>query len=309
MKIKKSIAILGGTSHIGKNLILYFQKDTQFNLFLFSRDEKKMEKTILENNFDKNLNIKKYEKFNNFKFDAIINCIGISDPLKLLEMDSSLCAEFTEYDDMVLTYLKYHPLTNYIYFSSGAVYGEDFSKPINDLTEIKIPNYDVSPYALCKMKTELKHRKLKNFKIIDVRLFSFFSRYIDINAKFIISEIVKSIQNKKIFFTNDINIRRDYVHPEDLFKFLKICINHNSNCALDIYSQEPISKLNLLEYLKNKFGLKYEINKIDLAKSPTGFKRNYYSESQTATKLGFKPNFSSLETISKELEYLLKTQS
>ncbi len=306
MEIKKSIAILGGTSHIGKNLILYFQKEKQFNLFLFSRDEKKMEKTILKNNFDKNLKIKKYEEFNNFKFDAIINCIGISDPLKLLEMDSSLCAEFTEYDDMVLAYLEENPLTNYIYFSSGAVYGENFSEPANDLTEITIPDYEVSAYALCKMKTELKHRQLKKFKIIDVRLFSFFSRYIDMNSKFIISEIAKSIQEKKIFFTNDIDICRDYVHPEDLFKFLKVCIDHDSNRALDVYSREPISKKELLDYLKNKFGLKYEINKENILKSPTGFKKNYFSKSETATKLGYVPTFSSLETISNELEYLLK---
>ena len=37
--------------------------------------------------------------------------------------------------------------------------------------------------------------------------------------------------------------------------------------------------------------------------SPTGFKKNYYSESRKAKLLGYKPQYSSIETIVNEMKY------
>ena len=46
--LKSKISILGATGHIGKNLSYYFSKEENFELFLFVRDEKKLEKITLQ---------------------------------------------------------------------------------------------------------------------------------------------------------------------------------------------------------------------------------------------------------------------
>ena len=303
----KSIAILGCTGHVGKNLIFNFQKEKNFDLFLFSRHEQNIRKTITDFNLKDHFTIKNYEQFNESEYDAIINCIGISDPAKIIEVNNSILEITEKYDNLVLDYLKKYPLVNYVNFSSGAVYGGDFISPVNSSTKIEIPNYKISPYTLSKIKSEIKHRNLKNFNIIDVRLFSFFSRYMDINTKFLISEIVSSIKYDKKFVTNKIDIFRDYINPEDLFNFIKICINLNSNCGLDVYSKESVSKFSLLKYLEKHFNLKYEMKEDVSANSPTGIKKNYFSKSREAAKFGFIPQFTSIETISQELKHFLKS--
>jgi len=302
----KSIAILGCTGHIGKNLIFNFKKEKKDDLFLFSRNEQNIKKITTDFNLKDHFTIKNYEQFNESKYDVIINCIGVSDPEKIIEVNNSILEITEKYDNLVLDYLKKHPLVNYVNFSSGAVYGGYFISPANSSTKIEIPNYKISPYTLSKIKSDIKHRKLKNFNIIDIRLFSFFSRFMDIKAKFLISEIVSSIKYNKKFVTNKIDIFRDYINPEDLFNFLKICINLNSNCGLDAYSKEPISKFSLLKHLEEHFNLKYEIKENYITKSPTGIKKNYFSKSREAAKFGFIPQFTSIETISQELNHLIK---
>ena len=302
----KSIAILGCTGHVGKNLIFNFKKEKKVELFLFSRNEQSTKKIITDFNLKDNFALKKYEQFNESEYDAIINCVGVSDPGKIIEVNNSILEITEKYDNLVLDYLEKHNLVNYVNFSSGAVYGGDFTSPVNSSTKIEIPNYKISPYTLSKIKSEIKHRNLKNFNIIDVRLFSFFSRYMNINTKFLISEIVSSIKNNKKFVTNKIDIFRDYINPEDLFNFIKICINLNSNCGLDAYSKESVSKFSLLEYLEEHFNLKYEMKEDVSANSPTGIKKNYFSKSREAAKFGFIPQFTSIETISQELMYFLK---
>ena len=79
----KSIAILGCTGHVGKNLIYYFGREERFELVLFSRDKKKIKKIVSENHFKNNFTLNNYEEFNEYKFDVIINCIGISDSSKI----------------------------------------------------------------------------------------------------------------------------------------------------------------------------------------------------------------------------------
>ena len=39
---KLNIAILGCTGHVGKNLIYYFGREANFEMFLFSRDKKRI---------------------------------------------------------------------------------------------------------------------------------------------------------------------------------------------------------------------------------------------------------------------------
>src|SRR3989344_3468848 len=214
------VAILGASGHIGKNLIFYFSQKNNYELFLFSRNKTKIKKIINKFSFDFSFNIKNYNDFEKFNYDLIINCIGISNP-ETVNTNKVAILRITEYyDNLILDYLEKHKSTLYIFISSGAVYGKEFSKPVNDLTYAKFNINDLTPgdsYSIAKINAEAKHRSLKSFNIVDLRIFTFFSRFLNSEDSFLMSNIVSSLKNKKILYTNSVDIIRDYVHPSDLF--------------------------------------------------------------------------------------------
>ena len=109
---------------------------------------------------------------------------------------------------------------------------------------------------------------------------------------------------KKILITNELNFYRDYIHPKALHLLIKTCMEkHSITIAFDLYSIKPIEKFELLNYLKSNNDLKFKIkSKPNDSKS----KNNYYSKSKKAQMLGYKPRYSSLDTILDELQYFLK---
>ena len=306
------IAILGSTGHIGKNLTYYFGKEENYELFLFTRDDKRGTNISVECELKNNFSIRNYNEFNDSKYDAVINCVGLSDPAKIESSQGKILETTETFDILTLEYLKNFSETKLINFSSGIVYGGEFSFPITDTVLIdETYNYKniKSEYALSKINSEIKHRASKHLNIIDLRLFSFFSRFMDLKSKFFMSEVVSSIKENKTLFTDNTNFYRDYIHPEDLFLFIKKCVNKNSiNGAFDLYSKKPIGKFEVLASLESKYGLKYKIDSGTKVINPTGFKKNYYSKSRKADLLGYKPKYSSLDTISEELPYFLKNQ-
>jgi len=303
------IAILGSTGHVGKNIIYYFSKEKNFELFLFTRDEKKLEKITLQYGIKNNFSIRKYDEFNDSQYNVIINCVGLSDPARIEASKGEILESTRTFDILTLEYLKNFSETKLINFSSGIVYGGEFSFPITDTVLIdETYNYKniKSEYALSKINSEIRHRASKHLNIIDLRLFSFFSRFMDLESKFFMSEVVSSIKENKTLFTDNTNFYRDYIHPKDLFSYVKKCIYGDSlNDVFDLYSKNPIGKFELLNSLKEKCGLQYEIEPGVKFSNPTGFKRNYYSESRKAESLGHKPEYSSMDTISDELSFII----
>tara|TARA_B100001013_G_scaffold310067_1_gene214702 strand:- start:92 stop:1015 length:924 start_codon:yes stop_codon:yes gene_type:complete len=305
------IAILGSTGHVGKNLTYYFGNEYTHELFLFSRNEKKLEKTVSQLGLKKNFSVRTYDEFNNSKYDVVINCVGISDPAKIKSSQGTILETTEKFDTITLDYLERFPESKLINFSSGIVYGGNFSSPITKTILID-ENFDGNEkdgrgeYALSKINSEIKHRMLKSLNIIDFRLFSFFSRFINLDAKFLMCEVISSIMQNKKFLTDETDIYRDYIHPKDLFLYVKKCMAKDSlNDVFDICSKKPIGKFELLNFLKEKYGLQYEIEPGVKSFNPTGFKRNYYSESRKAESLGYKPEYSSIGTISDEISFII----
>ena len=300
------VALLGSTGHIGKNLTYYFGKEKNFELLLFSRNEKKLEKTISQFELKNNFTIRKYDEFNNLTYDVVINCVGLSDPAKIETSKGEILETAKIFDALTLEYLKKFPKTKLINFSSGIVYGGQFSSAVKN-TNLIDENFNdgeiKSEYVLAKVRSEIKHRILKHLNIIDLRLFSFFSRFMDLSSKFLISEVISSIKQNKKLITNEFDFYRDYIHPKDLFLLLKKCINNNPiNDVFDLYSKKPIGKFDLLDSLRDNFGLQYQVVPNSGFSSPTGFKENYYSKSRKAKLLGYDPQYSSIETIVNEMK-------
>lgn len=100
---------------------------------------------------------------------------------------------------------------------------------------------------------------------------------------------------------------RDYIHPQNLFQIVKKCIKKEKvNMAFGVSSKKPISKFSLLKSFSRKYGLNYVIQKKKQT-SPTGLKTNYYSKSKKVTELGITPDYSSLQTILRELKFLFNS--
>jgi hypothetical protein len=78
------------------------------------------------------------------------------------------------------------------------------------------------------------------------------------------------------------------------------------NTSFDVYSREPVSKLDLANHFHEKYGLTYEIIDSLSYNNLTGEKLCYYSTNQAAHGIGYKPNFSFLKGIDREIDTLLK---
>ena len=305
---QKNIAIFGSTGHIGKNLISFFIKNNDFKIFLFSRDIKKFES--LKMIFSDTMSFNTYDDFGKNEYDVVINCVGISNPNAFEKNSCSIFDTAEFYDTMVLDYLKNFPTTLYINLSSGAVFSGEFDKPVDDSSTYKFDVNGINKgemYSISKMYLESKHRSLPDLNIVDLRIFGFFSRFIDVNAGFFMSELLQALKNKSEFITDKKDFVRDYVNPKDFYDLTKNCIaNKKINDVFDVYSKEIISKFQILEECFNKFDLKFKLVEKIESISPTGVKKNYYSLSRKAEKINYFPQFSSLETILNESSLFLE---
>lgn len=293
MNHKKDIAILGSTSHIAKGLINNFLESEKFSLHLFSRSRGG------------------YGDFSKKNYDAVINCVGTGASNKLNGDYSQYFTVTEEYDNLVIKHLRDKcPEALYISFSSGAIYGREFKSGAKENTANNIKINHVAPeeyYSIARLNAEAKHRSFKNLKIVDLRLFSYFSRFIDLTDNYFMVELINCILNKKIFITDDVNIVRDYVHPKDLFSAVKKCISAGKiNAAFDARSAKPVSKKEILDYFSREYGLEYKTDKLLNYKSGTGFKNNYYSNYNNAISLGYEPVFSSMDAIKEESRYIIQ---
>jgi nucleoside-diphosphate-sugar epimerase len=305
------IAIIGATSHIAKGLIYSFSRKKNTELFLYARSLDSLNNFLYINKFDTSyIKSSNFDKFQDNKYDVVINCIGLGDPAKIGNILRNHF-QLTEYfDNLVINYLKENTETLYINMSSAAVFGTDFFKPADYLNKATIPINNITPdiyYSIAKINAEAKHRAFSDFNIVDFRIFTYFSRFIDIESGYLITEIIKAIKGNKIFITDEVNIVRDYIGPDDIYNLICCCIKCKQiNSALDIYSAQPVHKFDLLDFIKSKYNLQYSIiNNKDLS-SATGRKMNYYSTNKIAAEIGYRPVFSSINLIDLELAYILK---
>ncbi|OGF47559.1 MAG: hypothetical protein A2231_04450 [Candidatus Firestonebacteria bacterium RIFOXYA2_FULL_40_8] len=315
MKKKNNIAIFGAGSHIAKGLIRNYLEKGQCCLYLFSTNPGKVKK------FVRTLNIRRkntffiqnsYRSFMKYSYDGVINCIGAG---TLNKHKGDFTRYFTvaeKFDNLIIQYLKeINRRTKYICFSSGVVYGGKCCAPAEENTANCIKVNHVAPedyYAVTKLYSEAKHRSFKELNIVDLRLFSYFSRYADLNDGYFITEAIKSILNGKVLFTEPGNIVRDYVHPEDLFRIVNKCISGGKiNRALDISSLKPVTKQEILDCFSKEYGLKYKVNARLKNKSATGKKPVYYSKYGKTGILGIYPVYNSLDTLKQETEHILKS--
>jgi nucleoside-diphosphate-sugar epimerase len=257
------------------------------------------------------VSVHEFNEFSQDKYDVVINCVGIRKTPDLADRIVSVFWLTEDYDNLVIQHLERHPNVLYINFSSGAVYGTDFRAPIdeNSCATWEINKIESSEfYGIAKLNSEIKHRALNGLNIIDLRIFGYFSRFIDPEAKYLLTEIIACIKSGKELLTDQSNISRDYLHHHDLFVLVDKCIGRTAvNDVFDTYSRKSVDKREILSYFSKNYGLKYSVrNDIDVT-SLTGRKDKYYSVSKKAGRvLGYEPEYNSIDCIAQEIKYLLK---
>lgn len=305
----KRVAILGATGYIGKSLSNEFLLENKSQLFLFSRSKEKLREAFKS---DAITNAHGYtfcelSEFNNHVYDVIINCAGVSDVTRIQNDPESFLRAADDIDTMIVHYLEKNNKVLYINMSSGAAGAENVvGLPRSTMQEL-VSIESLSPqqyYGAAKRIIEERHRSRPLLSIVDVRVFSFFSRFVDTESHFLLSEIVRCLQKKEVFETNNEDIMRDYISPRDLFSFISLLIDKKFvNDCFDIGSRAPVSKFELLDFLHKEYGLTFSIKESSAAKK--GLSSNaYYGDIAKAQTLGYNPEFTSLSGIQHEINQM-----
>lgn len=306
---KIRVLILGATSHIAKGLIYNFNRNQGYELILHARSPQRLKDFLKENQIKAAVDLVSLDGLKDTPCELLINCVGIGTPNKVKDNPALIFSVTEDYDKIILGYLSRNKDARCVSFSSGAVYGTCFKEPVNEKTEIKYAVNDVRPqdyYGLAKVNSEVKHRDQRGLHIVDIRLFAYFSRFIDLGSGYFLTELIKAIKEDKELITDPCDFARDYLHPEDLFSLVELILKKNPlNCAFDAYSRSPVTKFLILDYFVKKYGLRYKVEKEASFCCPTGQKDIYYSTSKKAKELlGYEPKYASLEAVSREARYL-----
>ena len=305
------IAIIGATSQIAKDFII--QCNDEHTLLLFSRKPDAVQEFMGDIGYSSFTSLHyNVLKGRQFYVDAVINFVGVGDPVRLLNMQDSIFDITKQYDELSLQFLR-KPETRYIFISSGAAYGGTFDKPVELRTPVTYPaSIDKQHYyGLAKWLAEVRHRVMHTKHIVDLRIFNYFSSTMPLSSKFMIMEMMNAILRQRgtdqtPYAIDDFPLMRDFIGPEDLHRLIMCVLSSPGlNAALDVYTKEPISKRMLLEALNHRYGMQFQIAE-RIFHAPTGRKPNYYSKHHRAAAIGYQPQMTSLETIFKEADQLLE---
>ena len=304
-----TIAILGATSQIARDLIVSFSAAEDKLLCLFARRPDEVSKWLTSVGLSGRYLVDDFSGFGKQEFDAVINFVGVGNPALAVAMGNSIFEITQRFDDLVLDYLQTHPACRYLFLSSGAAYGSSFNEPANrDLKPVVAIN-NLAPhewYGVAKLHAECRHRAHPELAIIDIRVFNYFSHTQDIAARFLITDILRAIRDKTVLNTSPDYIVRDFLHPSDFYKLVNAILSAPAtNAAVDCYSRAPVDKPNLLTAMQERFGLRYETTKTTTCVNATGSKTHYYSLNTLAADFGYQPGLTSLEGVLNESEKIL----
>lgn len=304
------IAILGATSLIAKDLILSVAKAGRGGpLFLFTRKPDAVDSWLGANGLAGRFSVADYASFGDADYDAIINFVGIGDPARAAAMGAEIFDLTLQYDQLVLDYLQGNPTCRYLFLSSGAAYGGNFDEPAQRTSKATVTLNDLSRqewYGVAKLHAECRHRSLADNSIIDIRVFNYFSRTQNPAARFLLTDIVRSLRDGTVLQTRPDYIVRDYLHPADFHNLVCALLSSPpANDAVDCYSLAPVDKPTLLDEMQRAFGLRYELTEARNAINATGTKPHYYSLNRRAADFGYAPTRTSLDGVIEETRAML----
>jgi nucleoside-diphosphate-sugar epimerase len=304
------IAILGATSQIARDLVLSLvQAGGQNELQLFARRPGAVSAWLDAVGLTGRFPVASFGAFGDGDYDAIVNFVGVGDPARAAAMGAAIFDATLEFDQLALRYVSARRDCRYLFLSSGAAYGGGFEAPARRSSKAVVSINDLSPqewYGAAKVHAECRHRSLPELPIIDVRVFNYFSRTQDLSARFLLTDIVRSIRDAVVLRTTPDYLVRDYLHPADFLGLVRsLLASPAANAAVDCYTRAPVDKPALLAAMEQQFGLRYEIVGEPVAINATGIKPYYYSLNDRAADFGYAPTRTAIEGVMEEAGALL----
>ena len=270
----KTLLIIGSSGFIGKSIIDYLKKNTslskKFNkLILLSKSKKNKIPKLLERKYKVIQILADIKKIKKIPISDFIIYSAIS---KNIDQDPQCIKNFCK------LIKKYKNRCSVLYISSGAVYGlqKNKNKKIKDNQVVKVSNDFIKSkkkYSIIKIKNEKNFQNLnkKNLKISVARCFAFVGKYLPLNSKFVIGNIINSILNKKtINIKSKINVIRSYMYSDILAEIiLKIVLENKLNfVTYNVGSDDPINIHKVSKFFAKKNKLKFSFYKnIDNSKN------------------------------------------
>jgi len=307
------VALLGATSHIAKGLICNLLRGGGSRLHLYTRSPGPLARFLdATGNLaaDRCVVHPGYDDFPASRHEVIVNCVGVGTLRKSQDAVSGYFLVTEKYDNLVIENLRHNPEALYVSLSSGVVYGRGHAAPVGEDSVNAIRVNHVAPqdyYAVARLNAEAKHRSLSGLNIVDLRLFSYFSRHIALDDGYFITDVLDCVQKGTVLVTDEVNIVRDYAHPDDLFALLRLCMRAGPiNAAFDLTSAKPVEKQEILDYFSTSYGLRYETRRTLDHGSATGQKNVYCSNYLNAAAIGYRPAFTSMDTIQREARCILR---
>lgn len=303
-----TVAVLGANSQIAQDYIEYSLKKSDRELYLFSRKPEQFGAQV-PHHLKGRAHSVGYDHFGLHRYDLVINFVGASNPEKISAMGHDIFNITGYYDALAIEYLKRFDDTFYVFISSGSAYGDVFSLgPASDSTQ-SIFKFNSLPssqyYGASKYLAEKSHRALTNLKILDLRIFSYFSKNQDLTSTMLISDIIRSIKTGGYFKSNNENIYRDYVGIDDFYHLIE-CVSSvgGVNASVDSYSLGPIGKIEMLNHFRDNFGLNFLLE--PQRDNQPSIKKYYYSlKKQPLIDLGYIPKLNSLQLLDEVCHQLL----
>lgn len=307
------IIVLGATSQIARDFIVRAHRERGTDFALYARRPEAAARFVAENALPASWPVASLMDFDaRPEASGIINFVGVGDPARAKEMGAAIFDATLESDRLARSYLALRPETPYIFLSSGVVYGIGFAEPATSTTPSIVPVNALEAqhfYTVSKLHAETTHRAMAGATVMDLRIFNYFSRSTDPAARFLITDMIRCVADGSTFETTDAAMTRDYIHPHDLDALLAAMLKApaGTNTGVDAFSRHPITKAELLELFRTEFGLKVAIRPGVATVNATGAKPEYYSRHHgPAASLGYKPKYSSAESVVIEAKAMLE---
>jgi nucleoside-diphosphate-sugar epimerase len=241
------ILFIGGNSHIAKSILA----ENLFNeIFIISRNKKKIINFCNLNKVSTKITFLDYESFKNERFELIVNFASPGYPEDISSTKNNIIKFTKDINRRVIEYLLLNKKTKYIFISSGIV-NKNITK--------KDKQYF---YYKSKLDIEKNNLSQKELRIYNLRIYSYISKFIDLNKNFFLSLIINSIKKNKKIKINNNDFTRDFIGPKELISFIKYVLKNDlEKCSIDISSNKFVTKKDLLKFFKKNYHLKYDLIK------------------------------------------------
>lgn len=278
------IAILGATGYIGLSLARAYAVSGR-PLALFARNPERLAAEAWPATVSRHA----IESFTGEPYDLVVNCLGAGDPARVAALGDAIGDVTQRWDEAILASLPAQG--RYVFLSSGIVHAAATN-----------PDTAASPYAAAKLAAERRHRERADCAILDIRVFGYADRAIDLRSRFFLAELARSVVERTVFRTTRADMIRDYAGVDELATLIERWQAAGApNLPLDLYTAAPVEKLRLLEEARRRYGLVIEY--VDsVQEGTTGAKPVYAATARDAERLGYVPTRDALTVVLEVLE-------